>query len=182
MSKVYLFLADGCEEVEALTVVDLLRRASVDVKTVSVMGREMITSSHNITIKADMLFDEISEEVDMLVLPGGIPGTPNLEAHEGLMDMVREYNTKGKWLAAVCAAPTIYGRLGLLEGKMATCYPSMMEELVCGEKSRDSVVVDGNIITSRGMGTCIDFGLKMIEVLISKQLADDIGEKIVYQQ
>ncbi len=182
MSKVYLFLADGCEEVEALTVVDLLRRAGVDVKTVSVMGSNMITSSHNITMQADMMFDEITDEADMLVLPGGIPGTPNLEAHTGLMDMVKAYNDKGKWLAAVCAAPTVYGRLGLLEGKKATCYPSMMEELICGERLTDSVVVDGNMITSRGMGTCIDFGLQLIALLQSKELADSIAEKIVYHK
>lgn len=182
MSKVYVFLATGFEEVEALTVVDLLRRAGVDCQTVSVMEEKQVTSSHNVTVTADVLFSEISDDADMLVLPGGIPGTPNLAAHKELGELLKRQFQSGKWVAAVCAAPTVLGSLGILDGKKATCFPGKMEELICGEKLKDSVVVDGNVITSRGMGTCIDFGLKMIEVLDSAETAERIGKAIVYRQ
>ncbi len=181
MSKVYVFLATGFEEIEALTVVDLLRRAKLDCKMVSVMNDRQVTSSHNVTVTADYLFSEIADDADMLVLPGGIPGTPNLAAHEGLCQMLQRYQKAGKWLAAVCAAPTVLGGLGILDGKCATCYPGKMEELICGQKLTESVVVDGNVITSRGMGTCIDFGLKLIELLTSKDKADEIANAIVYR-
>lgn len=181
MSRVYVFLATGFEEIEALTVVDLLRRAGVDCRTVSVMEERQVTSSHNVTVTADALFSEITDDADMLVLPGGIPGTPNLAAHEGLGVLLKKQFQAGKWVAAVCAAPTVLGALGILDGKRATCYPGKMEELVCGEKLTDPVVVDGNVITSRGMGTCIDFGLKMIEVLDSAEAAEKIEKAIVYR-
>ena len=180
MQKVYVFLATGFEEVEALTVVDILRRGGIDCKTVSVMEQKTVTSSHNVTVEADCLFSEISGDADMLVLPGGIPGTPNLVAHKGLCDMLQAHNEAGKWLAAVCAAPTVLGGLGILDGRQATCFPSKMDELICGEKKTDSVVMDGNVITSRGMGTCIDFGLKLLELLDSREAAVKIGKAIVY--
>lgn len=182
MSKVYVFLATGYEEIEALTVVDLLRRAGIDCQTVSVTGAKQVTSSHNVTVTADVLFSEITDDADMLVLPGGIPGTPNLAAHQELGELLKKQFSAGKWVAAVCAAPTVLGGLGILDGKKATCFPGKMDELICGEKLTDGVVVDGNVITSRGMGTCIDFGLKMIEVLDSKESADKIGKAIVYRQ
>lgn len=182
MKKAYLFFATGFEEVEALTVVDILRRGGVDCKTVSVMGDYDVTSSHAITIRADLLFDEQSlEDADMLIMPGGIPGTPNLKAHAGLEKLIRSYVDAGKYLAAVCAAPTIYGEMGLLEGKDATCYPGMEEGLVGANPKTDSVVCDGQFITSRGMGTCIDFGLELLAKLTDQITADTIAEKIVYK-
>lgn len=177
---VYLFLADGCEEVEALTVVDILRRAEVDVKTVSIMGRKNIVSSHKIEIMADMLFEEMTEDAKMLILPGGIPGTPNLAAHAGLDQLIRKSVNEDVYLAAICAAPTVYGEKGLLAGKKATCYPGMEEGLVGASVAYDNVVVDGKFITSRGLGTAIDFGLKLVEILKDKTLADTIANKIVY--
>lgn len=180
MQKVYVFLATGFEEVEALTVVDILRRGGMDCKTVSVMEQKAVTSSHNVTVEADCMFSEIADDADMLVLPGGIPGTPNLAAHKGLCDMLQAHNQAGKWLAAVCAAPTVLGGLGILDGRQATCFPSKMDELICGEKKTDSVVVDKNVITSRGMGTCIDFGLKLLELLDTRETAVKIGKAIVY--
>lgn len=181
MKKAYLFLATGFEEVEALTVVDILRRGGVDCKTVSVMGDYDVTSSHAITIRADLLFDEQDlSDADMLIMPGGIPGTPNLRAHAGLEKLIRQYVEKDKYLAAVCAAPTIYGEMGLLNGKNATCYPGMEEGLIGANAMTDSVVCDGQFITSRGMGTCIDFGLVLLDKLMGKTAADDIGKKIVY--
>ncbi|MGN0153649.1 MAG: DJ-1 family glyoxalase III [Lachnospiraceae bacterium] len=182
MKKVYLFLATGFEEVEALTVVDILRRGGVDCKTVSITGDYDVTSSHMVTIRADLLFDETDlSDGEMLVMPGGIPGTPNLKAHAGLDKLIRQYNEAGKYLAAVCAAPTIYGEKGLLEGKNATCYPGMEDGLVGANKLTDSVVCDGQFITSRGMGTCIDFGLTLLAALTDSKNADEIGRKIVYR-
>lgn len=181
MKKVYLFLATGFEEVEALTVVDILRRGGVDCKTVSVTGDYDVTSSHMVIMRADLLFDEADfSDGEMLVMPGGIPGTPNLKAHEGLVKLIRQYKEAGKDLAAVCAAPTIYGEMGLLKGKNATCFPGMEDGLLGANKLTDNVVCDGQFITSRGMGTCIDFGLALLARLTDQDKAQEIGKKIVY--
>lgn len=181
MKKAYLFFATGFEEVEALTVVDILRRGGVDCKTVSIMGDYDVVSSHAVTIRADLLFDEQDlNDADMLIMPGGIPGTPNLKAHAGLDKLIRQYQADGKYLAAVCAAPTIYGEKGLLEGKNATCYPGMEDGLVGANAKTDKVVCDGQFITSRGMGTCIDFGLTLLAKLTDEETAKDVGNKIVY--
>lgn len=182
MKTAYLFLATGFEEVEALTVVDILRRGNVDCKTVSVMGDYDVTSSHMVTVRADLLFDEKDmNDGDMIILPGGIPGTPNLKAHKGLNELILNYKNAGKYLAAVCAAPTVYGEMGLLEGKNATCYPGMEDGLTGANKLTDKVVQDGQFVTSRGMGTCIDFGLKLLSLLSDEKLADDVAAKIVYK-
>lgn len=181
MKKAYLFFATGFEEVEALTVVDILRRGGVDCKTVSVTGDYDVTSSHAVTVRADLLFEEQSlEDGDMLILPGGIPGTPNLKAHAGLDKLIRQYYEAGKYLAAVCAAPTVYGEKGLLQGRKATCFPGMESGLVGAEHREDKVVCDGQFITSRGMGTCIDFGLTLLAKLTDEANAQTIGKKIVY--
>lgn len=181
MKKAYLFYAEGFEEVEALTVVDLLRRGKVDCVTVSISGDYDVTGSHGITIRADRLFDEQAlDDADMLILPGGMPGTNNLKAHTGLDALICEYDKAGKYLAAVCAAPTVYGEKGLLEGKNATCYPGLEDGLKGANAKTDSVVHDGQYITSRGMGTCIDFGLKLLSLLENSETADAIGKAVVY--
>lgn len=182
MKTAYLFLATGFEEVEALTVLDILRRGGVDCKTVSIMGEYDVTSSHNVTVRADLLFEEKDlSGGDMIILPGGIPGTPNLKAHKGLEKLILQYKEASKYLAAVCAAPTVYGERGLLEGKNATCYPGMEDGLLGANKLTDKVVQDGQFITSRGMGTCIDFGLKLLSLLENEALAEEIASKIVYR-
>lgn len=182
MKKAYLFLATGFEEVEALTVVDLLRRGGVECKTVSVTGDYDVMSSHGITVRADLLFDETDlAKGDMLILPGGMPGTTNLKAHTGLNALINRYHEAGKYLAAVCAAPTVYGEMGLLRDKKATCYPGMEDGLRDAFFVTDSVVQDGQFITSRGMGTCIEFGLKLLELLTNRKNSDDIAAKIVYR-
>ncbi len=181
MKKAYLFFAEGFEEVEALTVVDLLRRGKVDCVTVSVSGDYDVTGSHGITIRADRLFGERDlSDADMLILPGGMPGTNNLKAHAELDKLIRQYDKDGKYLAAVCAAPTVYGEKGLLEGKNATCYPGLEDGLKGANTKTDPVVHDGQYITSRGMGTSIDFGLKLLELLEGREIADTIGKAIVY--
>ncbi len=185
MSKVYILMADGFEEIEGITVVDLLRRARIDIKMVSITDTLKVVTSHNIEIKADILLSDIINEgeqemADMLVLPGGMKGTNNLKASAEVDSLIRKYQAAGKYLAAVCAAPTVYGEKGLLEGKKATCYPGLEDGLVGAVKMKDNVVVDGQFITSRGFGTSIDFGLKMIELLISAEKAQEIGTQIVY--
>ena len=162
MSEVKVFLADGFEEIEGLTVVDLLRRAGIDVKTVSIMGRLEICGAHGIDVKADEIYENADfSDAEMLVLPGGMPGTLHLKEHEGLRAILEKANEDGKKLAAICAAPTVLGGLGFLQGKKAVCYPSMEEGLTGAEVLYDNVVTDGNITTSRGLGTAIDFALRV---------------------
>lgn len=183
MSKVALFLAQGCEEVEALTVVDLIRRAGIELDMISITGDKMITSSHNVTFMADKLFEEADiDSYDMLVLPGGMPGTLNLEAYKPLCDKVVSFAGSGKYIAAICAAPTIFGHLGLLKGKNASCYEGMEDGLCDALVNKDEVNVDGNIITSRGLGTAIPFGLKLISLLQDEASAKTISDKIIFRK
>ena len=182
MSRVNIFFATGFEEVEALTVVDLLRRAGIETDMVSVTGDRNVTSSHGITVQTDKLFEDIYDSADMIVLPGGMPGTLNLKAHKGLAGMIRRYyDDKNKFLAAICAAPTVYGEMGLLQGRMATCYPGMEDQLTGAIVTCEPVVRDGNIITSRGMGTAIDFGLAIVAYYDGEDAADELAKKIVYK-
>lgn len=181
MAQALIFLAPGYEEVEMLTVVDMVRRAEIEIEMVSITDTLEVTSSHKVTIKADKLFSEANfDEAQILILPGGVPGTPNLRAFEPLCDKLTEFAKAGKKLAAVCAAPTVLGSLGILKGKKATCYPTFADKLETGDYVKQPVVVDGNIITSRGMGTCIDFAGAIIENLKGKTAADEVKEKIIY--
>ena len=182
MKKVSVILADGFEEVEALTVVDLLRRANIYVDTVSIMDDYTVRGSHGINVQTEDLFEEVNfVESDMIVLPGGMPGTKNLDAHAGVRRVVKGFYDEGKKIGAICAAPTVLGNMGLLKGKRVSCYPSMEKEIQGAVISGASVTVDGNIITSRGLGTAIDFALKLIEVLSGKAKAEEIAESIVYE-
>ncbi len=182
MSKVLLFLADGHEEVEAYTVVDIARRAGIELTTVSITGKKEVTGSHSITTIADCLLEEADfNSADMIVLPGGMPGTRNLEACETLMKKVDEFFKEGKYLAAICAAPTIYGHKGYLGGKKATCYPGMEGELTGAKFSRADVAKDGKFITSRGVGTAIPFALAIVEELKDKDTAKKLAASIVYK-
>lgn len=179
--QVCVFLADGFEEIEGLTVVDLLRRAGIMVTTASITGQKDIHGAHGIIVQADALIEDIDlKEQDMLVLPGGMPGTIHLGEHAGVCEAIKAFYKEGKYIAAICAAPTVFGNLSLLEGREATCYPSMAKELICGEYKAESVVVSDHIITSRGMGTAIDFSLVLIELLLDKDVANKIGTSIVY--
>lgn len=181
MSLVYAFLADGFEEIEALAVVDVLRRAKIETKTVSISDKHEVSGSHKIEVKADLLFEEADfEKADLLFLPGGIPGTPNLAAHKGLTEQILRFNEQGKKLAAICAAPSIYGELGLLKEKQATCYPGYEESLKGAVPTEKKVVTAGNITTAKGMGVSIELGLELVRVLDSKEKADDIADKIQY--
>lgn len=183
MSEVSIFLADGFEEIEGLTTVDLLRRAGIQAETVSIMEKKKVTGSHQIIVKADKKFDKADfANTEMLVLPGGLKGTQNLKEHAGLRKLILDFNEKGKYVAAICAAPTILGELGLLKGKKATCYPSMEDGLAGAEVVREAAVADGTIITGRGMGASIEFALKLIEALRDQETAQQIAQQIVYRR
>lgn len=174
-------LAEGFEEVEALTPVDLLRRAEIPVTVVSVTGSLKVTGSHNISVMADKLIAELdTQQADMLILPGGMPGTLNLQNHDSVNKIIMEFVQKEKWVTAICAAPKILGGLGVLRGKDATCYPGYEAELTGADPKEAKVVQDGKIITSRGLGTAIPFALKLIEVLTDKNTADKIAAAIIF--
>jgi len=177
---IYAFMADGCEEIEALAVVDLLRRADLDVKMVSIHNREMTEGAHGIGIRNDMMLDEIMVDADdLLFLPGGGPGTANMKACEPVCTLLKRHFAAGGRIAAICAAPSVLGMLGLLEGKRATCYPGFESQLTGAECCTDPVVTDGMITTSRGMGTAICLGLELIAILQGKKQADKIAASIM---
>lgn len=181
MKKTYLFLAEGFEEVEALTVVDLLRRAEIVCTTVSVTGECKVTGSHGITVFADRLFEDGTlSDADMLILPGGFPGYKNLAEHTGLKDLLFSYNKKEKFIAAICGAPSVLGAYGLLEGRMATCYPGMEAQLLGATCIKKKVVVDGHMITSRGVGTALDFAAAIIEKLAGLNKGCEIAESVLH--
>lgn len=178
-----VFFAKGYEEIEALTVVDLTRRAGIETWMVSITEEKKVTGSHGIEVSMDKTLAEVNfEEVDMIVLPGGMPGTLNLEDCKPLMEKVKEFDKNKKFISAICAAPTIFGHLGLLKGRKACCYPSMEEGLEGAEVTYEPYAVSEHILTSRGMGTAIDFGLQIIARFKGEAAAKEMAEKIVYKQ
>lgn len=178
--KVYVHLAEGFEEIEALTVVDVLRRANVEVETVSVAGKIEVTGGHGIKVIADRLFEDTDySQGSMLVIPGGMPGTKNLSMHIGLAEKLKEYSASGKWIAAICAAPSILGKLGLLKDREAVCYPGFEEELKGAKVCSLPVVKSGTIITSRGPGTAIKFALTLVEVLKGAETSEKLKNSML---
>ena len=183
--KVALFLANGCETIEALPVADVLFRAGIPCTRVSVSSTPVVDTSHNVTVIADTTVDHLNwDEYDMLVLPGGIPGTPNLRACASLMKQVVRFHREGKMIAAICAAPSIFADLGLLKGVRAACNPSVEQILIDNgaELVRENAVTTGNIITSRAMGTAIPFALAIVEHYKGREAADQLGRNILYYQ
>lgn len=181
MAKAYVFLAEGFEEIEGLTVVDILRRAGVETVMAAIGEKKEVTGSHGIMTKADCLFDEVkADEADLFVLPGGMPGTKHLAAHEGLAALLKNAAADGKKVAAICAAPSVLGGLGILSGKKAACYPGFEENLIGADVQYDPVVVDGNVTTSRGMGTAIPFALALTEQLTDSETAEKLGKSIIW--
>ena len=182
MAKAYIFLADGFEEVEALTVVDLLRRAGIEIPMISISKSLEVTGAHQIRVMADGLFDDTSfDDADLLVLPGGLLGTNNLMDYEGLDKLLMEFNKKKKNIAAICAAPSILGSKGLLAGKQSTCYPGFEDRLTDSIVVNEDVVEDGNVVTSKGLGTAIDFSLALIKKLMGKDVSKKIAKDIIYK-
>lgn len=181
MSKIGVFFAQGCEEMEGLIVVDVLRRAKFDVVSISVTDEKMVTGSHDITFCTDMLFQEVDfNQFDALVLPGGMPGTQHLQEHEGVKQIVQQFFEAKKLVAAICAAPSVLGSIGILKGKQATCHPGFEDKLQGAYLKEDNVVVDQNVITSRGMGTAIDFGLAIVSYFGTQELLEDVKKHLVY--
>lgn len=172
---IYVHLAEGFEEIEALTAADVLRRAGAEVKLVSVSDKLEVTGAHGIKVAADITFDEARYELcEMIVLPGGMPGTTNLMKHEGLMQEIRRADERGRWVCAICAAPMVLAAAGLLEGRNATIYPGMEEYLTGANPTEGKVVRDGNIITSQAPGTAMKFAITLVEALFGKDKAERI--------
>ena len=183
MSKTGIFLSDGCEEIEALTVVDTLRRTGLEITMISINNSTSVTGSHGIPFIADTTFENVNfDEYDAIVLPGGMPGTIHLGEHEGVTSIVKDFFAKGKLVCAICAAPSVLGAAGILQGRHATCHPGFEEKLTGAITSTDPVVTDGNVITSRGMGTVIDFGLAIVSYFGSEELVEDVRKHLVYNR
>lgn len=183
MSKVCVFFGAGFEEIEALTVVDILRRNRIETQMVSVMGERKVMGSHQIPVETDVLIGDVDfEQTDMLILPGGLEGTKNLEACRLLTDQVQAFASAGKAVCAICAAPSILGHLGLLKGKRATAYPEFESHLEGAQVVREPAVRDGNLITGRGMGCSLAFALEVLAYLTDQETADAMAEKVVYMK
>ncbi|MBO4337427.1 MAG: DJ-1/PfpI family protein [Lachnospiraceae bacterium] len=182
MAKAAIFLAEGFETVEALAVVDLCRRAGVELDTVSITEEKRVVSSQSIPVEADKVMAQAElDSYDMLILPGGMPGTVNLENCEALMQKLDEFNEKGKNLSAICAAPRIFGKRGFLKGRKATCYPGAEVFLEGADHTGSALEIDGHFITSRGMGTATQFGLAIVERLMGADTAREVAEKITFE-
>lgn len=180
MKKVNVFLQDRFETVEALAVIDVLRRAEIEVETISLMEDLHVVSAQGITVLADRMYSGYDfSDTSLYFLPGG-PGTLAYMDKKDFLNLIEEACSDGKLIAAICAAPSILGNLGLLEGRRATCFPGFERYLRGAQITDEKVVVDGNIITSRGMGTSIDLGLELVRILISPDKAEEIGKSAQY--
>ena len=182
MNKIAIFFAKGYEEIEALAVVDVCRRCGITIDMVSVTEEMQVEGAHGIMVGMDKTFSQVDfDEYDMLVLPGGGEGTRNLEAHQALMAQVDAFYENGKYIAAICAAPSIFGHKGILKGRKACCYPSFESHLEGAEVTAGPVEVSDKVITSRGMGTAIDFGLAISEVFVGKDKAEEMAKAIIHK-
>ena len=182
MSKIYLFLADGFETVEALAPVDVMRRAGIEVVTVSIMGRREVVSAQDVTVLADTLFENVCyNDADALVLPGGGVGTDNLSAHMPLRAQLTHAYAKGTLVAAICAAPMVFGRMGILESKKATCYPGCEGDLSGATYTAAAVEQDGNIITACGPGVSFDFGFAIVERLCGSEVVATLRSQMQFK-
>lgn len=177
---IYTLLADGFEEIEALTVVDILRRAEINIELVSINSSKEVKGAHDITVTADKTINEIND-YDMIFLPGGYPGYINLENSAEVINILSQCDASKKYIAAICAAPSILGKQGMLHNKIACCFPGFESELKGAEVSFDEVVVCENIITSRGAGTAHKLGFKIVELLKGKDVADRLANTMIYK-
>ena len=181
--KTAIFLANGFEEIEALTVVDILRRCKIEIDMISITDRSEVCGSHHITVQADKLLHETSfADYDMLILPGGKAGVENLEACKPLIQLLIEFDKAQKRISAICAAPSILGHLGILRGRNACAYPTFEKELSGAEVTGNEVEISEHIITSRGMGCSIPFALTIVEKLLNREVAEECKKTIIYEQ
>ena len=183
MKTIYVFLAEGFEEIEALTPVDVLRRAGLNVETVSVMDEREVIGAHGVPVVADILFEEVNEaDAEMLVLPGGMPGASNLDEHEGLSELIHLFASEGRALAAICAAPMVLGKRGVLDGRRATCYPGFESYLDGAEYTGSLVETDGNIITGKGPGAAMDFAFTIVAKCCGHEKVAELKKEMMIAQ
>lgn len=183
MAKGYAFLAEGFEETELTAVVDILLRAGMRLELFSVTDNLYVKGAHGITIGAQhILEDTLKPDMDLIFLPGGMPGTTNLLESSLLRELLLQADSQGKHIAAICAAPSILGSLGILKGKKAVCYPGFEEQLEGARISGEGVVTDGTITTAKGMGTAIDLGLELVKIFFGEEKSKDIAESIQYSE
>ncbi|MBO7310484.1 MAG: DJ-1/PfpI family protein [Clostridia bacterium] len=176
---IYMFLAEGFEEIEALCPLDLLRRVNLDITTVGV-GNKFITGAHGITVKADIVDTELSySSLDMIFLPGGMPGTLNLAASDTVINAIKDAYRADAYIAAICAAPSILGDMGLLKGKKAVCYPGFEERLIGAEIPEQNVVLDGKILTAKGMGVALEMGLEIVKIFCGEETAKKLSHAVI---
>ncbi len=175
MKTTAVHLITGFEEIEAISIIDVLRRANVNVKIVSMTKEKSVKGSHNVSIESDIMFEDVDySEIDMIILPGGMPGSTNLLAHNGLVEKIKEFNQNKKYLSAICAAPLVFGQSGILKNKEAVCYPGF-EKYLDGAKITDKdVILSENVVTSKGVGTALPFALKLVELLTTKETATNL--------
>jgi 4-methyl-5(b-hydroxyethyl)-thiazole monophosphate biosynthesis len=177
--KAYIFLADGFEEIEAIAPIDIFRRAQIEVTTISISDENVVRGAHGITVIADSLFSDTDfSDNDILYLPGGMPGTKNLDAHEGLKKLIYYQINQNKKLAAICAAPSILGKMGLLEGKEAICFPGFENQMLGAILSDKKIVKSDNILTAKGAGVAVQIALKLVEELQGKDFSEKIASSI----
>ena len=183
MKRILIFMADGVEEVEALTVVDLLRRQKCDIDMVTINDSRLVTGSHNIMLSADKSITEADiSSYDVLVIPGGLKGTANLKQEPVVLNTIRDFDAAGKLICAICAGPTVLAAAGITEGRRISSYPGTENDLNGGiTQGEAEVSVDSNMITSRGLGTAIPFSLSIIEYLFGKEASEEMRKKIVYK-
>jgi len=182
MKTAYIFFADGFEEIEALTSVDVLRRAGVNVVMVSITEDEIVRGAHNISMLADKTIDNVDFcEADLLLLPGGMPGAANLAACDELAKQLKAFAAEGKPYAAICAAPFVLGQLGLLKGKKATCYPGFEVQLEGAIVTGAMAQQDGNVITGKGPAAAMEFALKVAALLVGKEKADEVAAGMLFK-
>ena len=182
MKKAYVHFAEGFEEIEALTIIDVLRRAEIPTEMVSVTGHRQVSGAHGIKIIADIVFEDVDyNNAAIVILPGGLPGAKNLQDHAGLSKVLEEKAAKNEPIAAICAAPMVLGELGLLEGRDAACYPGFEEHLTGASVKYDLSVKSGNIITGRGPGAALNFSLQIVEDLKGKVVADELAKGMIVQ-
>ncbi|MBQ2298235.1 MAG: DJ-1/PfpI family protein [Bacteroidaceae bacterium] len=180
---IYVFLATGFEDIEALAPVDIMRRASLQVKTVSITNEQIVTSAHGVGIVADMLLNEVDfTQAKMLVLPGGMPGAANLDACTQLTQAIANHYNAGGAIAAICAAPLVFGHLGLLQGRRATCYPGFETELKGADCTSAIIERDGNIITGKGPAAAFELGYAIVDYFLGENASQPLRQGMIYKE
>lgn len=180
MKRLAVILAEGFEEIEAIGIIDVLRRADFEVTSVSISGNTEVTGSHQIKVLADKLFEDVNfDTYDMIILPGGMPGSRNLNEHSGLREEMLSFHEQNKWLGAICAAPLVFGNLGILKNRKATCYPGYENQLHGAVVTQEETEVSGRIVTGKGAGVAIQFALKIVEQFKGEQIAAELARKMM---